>query len=35
MGLEPIPLDDEKSVHERVDNARFGLAIKILRKTCC
>lgn len=24
-GPEPIPLDDEKSVHERVDNARFGL----------
>ena len=27
-GPEPIPLDDEKSVHERVDNARFGLRSK-------
>lgn len=27
-GPEPIPLDDEKSVHERVDNARFDLRSK-------
>ncbi|MBA1168273.1 hypothetical protein DDJ49_27915 [Klebsiella pneumoniae] len=27
-GPEPIPLDDEKSVHERVDNARIDLRSK-------
>ncbi|HHT3530992.1 TPA: ISNCY family transposase [Enterobacter asburiae] len=27
-GPEPIPLDDEKSVHERVDNARYNLRSK-------
>lgn len=27
-GPAPIPLDDEKSVHERVDNARFDLRSK-------
>lgn len=27
-GPEPIPLDDKKSVHERVDNARFDLRSK-------
>lgn len=27
-GPEPIPLDDEKSVHERVENARFDLRSK-------
>jgi hypothetical protein len=31
-GPEPIPLDDEKSVHERVDNARFDLRSKFYVK---
>ncbi|EHS7547006.1 ISNCY family transposase [Escherichia coli] len=32
-GPEPIPLDDEKSVHERVDNARIDLRSKYYVKS--
>lgn len=31
-GPEPLPLDDEKSVHERVENARFDLRSKFYVK---
>lgn len=31
-GPEPLPLDDEKSVHGRVENARFDLRSKLYAK---